>query len=807
MRERERYLTLTGDFGASAELGYQVLQKLPDDREAADYLAYDLLFSKRYDEAGAVVSRYQPRLPRDRDLPLVAGYVHAQDHDYAQAVEDFTNALKVDPDMATGYMNRGYVYNDMRLATKAEQDFRKALALNPNYGEAHLGLAYSLLQLRRSQAALNEAQLASKFLPDSDSLHLAKAEAYRQRAMLTNAEQEYRAALKLNPRDLQTYLALADTQYFLHQYQPSADTLTQALSVSDDPMIHAQLARSYARMQQDDQAMHSIESAERTGGRDYRVLLVTADALQILGRRDQAMTRYSRALETSDDRLKVRLALGRLFAAEGKQADAQQEVALGLAEAQVEGNSSISGNDYLDAADILASIHQYVIAQSLYERAQGEGADQVAVAVGMANTSLALGNTRDAEAQLASISSEPDANNNFSYLVATGNLNWQRGDSRQALSAFAQANAIDPEDPGTRDAELALAGEEGRQVTDRLGVSSEFHVAPLFEDENIYQMDARLLGVQNEGNLLPPPRRSIETFGASHIQFNPSSFPAISGFVAERNSQGAVSFPSQLLIQNRNTFDTIFNGSVSPVISIGNVRFRLNPGLQYTIRRDTLSPVAMNQNLFRQFLYVASSPIGNWLSFSGNLIREAGPFTQQDLHSRDFSGALDFRVGRPWGRTALLTGYNARDLLFGPSVHEYYGTTSYAGLERKFGAGLTVSAVAEYLRAWRVEGTQYAIAQTLRPRFGVDAQLSEHWSLSATGSWSSGRSFHAYDNVTSGFVVSYERSHRLQREDGHEAASVAYPMQFSFGLEQQTFYDFPGHTHTSLVPVVRFKLF
>jgi hypothetical protein len=52
----------------------------------------------------------------------------------------------------------------------------------------------------------------------------------------------------------------------------------------------------------------------------------------------------------------------------------------------------------------------------------------------------------------------------------------------------------------------------------------------------------------------------------------------------------------------------------------------------------------MDQNLFRQFVYVASSPIGNWLSFSGNLIREAGPFTEQDLHSRQTSGALDFRL-------------------------------------------------------------------------------------------------------------------------------------------------------------------
>ena len=159
-------------------------------------------------------------------------------------------------------------------------------------------------------------------------------------------------------------------------------------------------------------------------------------------------------------------------------------------------------------------------------------------------------------------------------------------------------------------------------------------------------------------------------------------------------------------------------------MQLGNVKLSFMPGLQYTIRRDTLAPAPMNQNLFRQFLYVASSPIGNWLSFSGNVIREAGPFTEQDLHSRDFSGALDFRVGRPWGKTALLTGYNARDLLFGPSVHEYYQTISYAGLERKFGSRIRASAVAEFLRAWRVEGNHFAIAQTLRPRFGLDAELN-----------------------------------------------------------------------------------
>ena len=107
---------------------------------------------------------------------------------------------------------------------------------------------------------------------------------------------------------------------------PSADTLNRALVISNDPMIHAELARSYARLQRPGETMQAIQAAEQSGGKDYKVLLVTANALQIMGSRDQAMMRYSHALESSDDadRLRVRLALGMLFAEEGKTADRRE---------------------------------------------------------------------------------------------------------------------------------------------------------------------------------------------------------------------------------------------------------------------------------------------------------------------------------------------------------------------------------------------------------------------------------------------------------------------------------------------------
>jgi hypothetical protein len=124
------------------------------------------------------------------------------------------------------------------------------------------------------------------------------------------------------------------------------------------------------------------------------------------------------------------------------------------------------------------------------------------------------------------------------------------------------------------------------------------------------------------------------------------------------------------------------------------------------------------------------------------------------------------------------------------------------GLQRGFGSRINVTVVAEFLRAWRVEGDRYAIAQTLRPRFGLDAQINPRWTLSASGAWSSGRGFHAYDNVASSFLLSYSRERRGKRI-GSETESVAYPMRFSFGLEQQSFYDFPGHGHTQVVPSAR----
>jgi tetratricopeptide (TPR) repeat protein len=810
MRERERYLTFKGDYAESAKLGFAVIEKLPKDREGVVYLAYDLYYLKRYDEALALANKYEPVLEKDKDLPLIAGNVHAHNGALREALNDFTLALERDPKMATGYVNRGFVLNDLHEASKATKDFQAALQLQGNYGEAHLGLAYADLQLHRPKPALRQLDAAQKLLGKSHALHLARAEAFRQEQDFPHAEPEYRAALTEDPNDLTTQLAYADVLYRMRRYPQASAALSVALKLSpNDPAIYALSAQVHAKQGDREQTIHDIESAERLGGNRVETLTATGDALLTLGDRNAAMQRFSRALDVpGGDRIGVRLAVAQIFLRQGHLDEARRQIALGFAEARLDTTSTVTAEDLSEAANLFLAMHDFDLAENYFDKAKLAGANNRTITIGLTNTYLAEGQTRKAEASLATLGPVDDYRDDYDYMMTSANLSRQRQDPLHALSAFAQASSVAGEqDQGVAEAaQYESAGAEGRQINKDVSFLPEASFAGALEDINVYTLDAKILHVTSSA-LLPPPRHSFQSMGETHYRVQVGGLPVISGFVGEGMTAGKLLFPSLGVIQNRNTYDTILNGGITPVLHFGSNTITLNGGLQFTLRRDTISPVYMSQNLFRQYLYLSTSSFFNWVSVTGSAIHEAGPFTDQNLHSRDLSANIEFTVGRPWGKTELITGYSVRDLLFRPYVEEYFNTSSYLGLQHKFGNRLTVAALAEDLRSWRVQTTQYAIAQALLPGGRFEFRANPRWSVQGSFLLSRGAGYHAYDNAQSEFLVSYVRPLRGSLKDGMGEVPVSYPMRFSFGMQQQTFYSFPGTSKTTLLPVIHFTLF
>jgi len=807
-RERERYLTFKGEYEDSARLGYSVLQQLPNDREGVVYLLYDLYYLARYDEVQKLVQRYDSHFSDDKDFALISGYLAVRNSELETALADFTKALASDPRMATGYVSRGFVLNDLRQPDRAALDFEAALHIQPDYAEAHLGLAYADLQRHRPRSALMQLNAAGKSLGKTHAWHLARAEAYRQGQDYSHAAPEYRLALQESPNDVPTQLAYADSLYRLGDFPHALTELTAAGKLAPtNPEIYALGAQIYARQNDREDAHREIKLAEQYGNDQTRILLTTGNALLTLDEKDAAMQRFTRALDApGESHLAVRLALARLFAERGDFDGTRRQVALGFAEARAE-DSPVSSEDILQAANVFLAIHDFDLAETYFRKSHSTGADPRSVTIGLTNTYLAEGKTQEAAKELASLGPATDYRDDYEYMMTAANLYRQRQDSVRSLSAFAQANSVASRGDGDT-AEIAqyqAAEQEGRELNETFSILPEATFSPAFEDINVYALDAKILGVASPA-MLPPPRHSYQSLVDSHYRIHVAGLPVISGFVGESLTAGRLLFPSVNVVEDRNTYDTFLNGGISPVLHFGSNSITFNGGLQYTIRRDTISPQLMSQNLFRQFLYVSTNSFFNWLSIHGSATREAGPFTDRDLHSRDAFANVEFTVGRPWGNTSLLAGYSVRDLLFHPSVIEYFTTSTYVGLQHKFGDRLSVALLAESLRSWEVFHSSYAIAQAALPGARFDLRATPRWSVHGSFLLSRGQGFHQYDNAQSEFTVSYVRPVHGTLKDGGDVP-VSYPLRFSFGVEQQTFYNFAGSTRTTLLPVFHLTLF
>lgn len=823
LREEERYLTFQGEYAKSEQVGEEALKALPQDRDVVVYLGYDLLHLEKWDQLLALMQQYESSLPKEPDIPLLLGYVHKHQGLSDKAEEDFTETIKRDPNVVTAYVNRGYMLNDLHKPDAAAADFDAALKRDPKDGEAHLGLAYADLDLHKPGAAIRHANLAEASMGNSKNVHVILATAYARQEMLAKAAVEYKAALKFTPDDPALHLGLANTLFSARRYHEAIDELETAQRFSPgDPSISAMLARSYANLDNRSETFHYVQQAEQQAAAAPppkgpfaesvmgNTLISTGEALGTVGEQKAAMDRFRKALEIpQSNRVTVRLAIAQTMAQQGHEDDAEREISLALMESATGESLPPSGNQYIEAADVFRSMHDYRLSQTYLYHAKASGASDTKVRIGLANDYLALGETTKANAELAAIKTEADSAPDYQFLLAQANLYRQEHHNAQALTSFAQASDAEGEDQAAATSLLEAGANEGLRITPKVSVLSDFLMEPIFEDSTVYVLDSKLdtAGVPSAtASLLPPPRSSLQTQSTNAFHLHVGNLPEPSGFFQIRNSRGQISVPAVNSIVNRDTTDYTLNFGLNPTVNLGPNVMTFSGGAQMTIRRDSLSPVQMNQNLFRLFVYMNTSSFFNAISATGYLIHESGPFTDTNEHSRGLSGAIDFRVGRPWGKTALLTGWGANDQLFTPVNYEDYYTSTYIGLEHRFNERLLVRGMVEDLRAWRIVNGSFGLAQNLRPAASVDYSPRRNWDIQASTAFSSTRSFHAYDATQNGFSVSYAKPFRRRFHDDSGSVVLQYPIRFAAGLQEETFFNFTGG-QTQLRPFVQISIF
>jgi Flp pilus assembly protein TadD len=93
-----------------------------------------------YDNAIADFSQVIKLRPNDASAYRERGNAYADRGDYDRAIADYNQAIKLDPDYATAYTGRGAAYGGKKDYGRARVDSEKALQLDPNDATARNNL-------------------------------------------------------------------------------------------------------------------------------------------------------------------------------------------------------------------------------------------------------------------------------------------------------------------------------------------------------------------------------------------------------------------------------------------------------------------------------------------------------------------------------------------------------------------------------------------------------------------------------------------------------------------------------------------
>ncbi len=125
-----------------------------------------------------------------------------------RAIEDYTQAIQINPDYSTAFTNRGNAYAAKGQYDRAIEDYDEAIRLNPNYAKAfdNRGAAYhDKSQHDRAVAAITTRPSRS-IRSNAAALDIPRR-AYDDKRQQTAPLTDYNEALRLDPR---TAAALKD---------------------------------------------------------------------------------------------------------------------------------------------------------------------------------------------------------------------------------------------------------------------------------------------------------------------------------------------------------------------------------------------------------------------------------------------------------------------------------------------------------------------------------------------------------------------------------------------------------------------
>lgn len=165
------------------------------------------------------------------------GIVYDELGDKKTAIQDYNQAIKIKPNDADAYYNRGIAQSDLGDKKSAIEDYSQAIRVNSNYANAYYNRGIAQSDLGDKKAAIQDYTQAIRIDPKYTNAYYNRGIAQSDLGNRKAAIEDYSQAIKINPKYANAYINRGLVQSELGDNKAAFDDYTQAIKITPNDAI------------------------------------------------------------------------------------------------------------------------------------------------------------------------------------------------------------------------------------------------------------------------------------------------------------------------------------------------------------------------------------------------------------------------------------------------------------------------------------------------------------------------------------------------------------------------------------------